>query len=251
MSTTDTSLRRRSRSLTEAVVESLTRQIRSGAYAVGAKLPTEAVLMQQEGVSRTVIREAISRLQAAGLVETRHGIGTFVRQMDRIPGAELGQCAPARTLLDVVAVLELRIAVESEAAALAAMRRSDADLQKMVAALDAFDRVIEAPQGQSIEPDRAFHAAIAHATGNAYFTNILGQLGQAIIPRTRINLSHLNDAARVEYLRYINREHRVVLAAIERRDPESARAAMRTHLSNSRERLRAAYDRLPDQAKSE
>ena len=98
--------------------------------------------MGEFGVSRTVVREAISKLQASGLVDTRHGIGTFV--------VGLGDAAPFRiapeqfaTLRDVIAVLELRIGVETEAAGLAATRRTEQNLLDMRAALDAFSSAIE------------------------------------------------------------------------------------------------------------
>jgi GntR family transcriptional repressor for pyruvate dehydrogenase complex len=81
--------RKKGRSLTEEVVTSLSECIRSGAFHPGSKLPTEIEIMQQEGVSRTVVREAISRLQAARLVETRHGIGTFVLEADQNSTFEL------------------------------------------------------------------------------------------------------------------------------------------------------------------
>ena len=70
--------RRKPRSLALDLVDALGDRIRDGRLAAGAKLPTEAAIMEEFGVSRTVVREAISKLQAAGLVATRHGIGTFV-----------------------------------------------------------------------------------------------------------------------------------------------------------------------------
>src|SRR6478735_10173688 len=119
--------RRRPRSLAHDVVDVLSGRIRDGSLAQGEKLPTEGAIMEEFGVSRTVVREAISRLQAAGMVETRHGIGTFVlghgdASSFRIPAAQVA------TLKDVIAVLELRIGVETESAALAAMRRTAANL---------------------------------------------------------------------------------------------------------------------------
>ena len=111
--------RRKPRTLALELVESIGDRIRDGRIAPGDKLPTEAAVMAEFGVSRTVVREALSKLQASGLVETRHGIGTFV--------VGFGDAAPFRiaqdqyaTLRDVIAVLELRIGVETEAAALAA-----------------------------------------------------------------------------------------------------------------------------------
>ena len=108
-------VRRRPRSLAHDVVDVLSGRIRDGSLAQAEKLPTEAAIMEEFGVSRTVVREAISRLQAAGLVDTRHGVGTFVVGMGdaasfRISPDQLG------TLQDVIAVLELRIGVETESA---------------------------------------------------------------------------------------------------------------------------------------
>src|SRR5438309_11051757 len=119
-------VRRRPRSLAHDVVDGLGGRIRDGSLAPGEKLPTEAAIMEEFGVSRTVVREAISRLQAAGIVETRHGIGTFV--LGHGDGSSF-RIAPAQlaTLNDVIGVLELRMAVETESAALADMRRTRAN----------------------------------------------------------------------------------------------------------------------------
>ena len=231
--------RRRGRNLTDEVVASLSRRIESGEFPVGAKLPSEGLIVQQEQVSRTVVREAISRLQAAGLVETRHGIGTFV--LDRPAGTAL-HIDPGLilTLLDVMAVLEFRISVESEAAGLAALRRTDQHLASMRAALVDFERIVRDQTGSSVEADIAFHLHIANASGNHYFFDILRQLGTTIIPRTRIDAAGAADALQ-SYLQRVNQEHQTILSAIERRDPDAARAAMRTHLTNSRERLRGVH----------
>ena len=116
------------------MVEELADRIRDGRLAPGAKLATEAALMGEFGVSRTVIREALSKMQASSLVETRHGVGTFVTghadsAVFRIRSDQLA------TLRDVVAMLELRIGVETEAAGLAAQRRSATNLETMRQAL--------------------------------------------------------------------------------------------------------------------
>ena len=133
---TDTALRRKPRTLALELVDSLGDRIRDGSLALGDKLPTEAAIMAEFSVSRTVVREAISKLQASGLVETRHGIGTFVLGLGQAPGFKI---TPDQfsTLRDVIAVLELRIGVETEAAALAAQRRTEANLKAMREALDA------------------------------------------------------------------------------------------------------------------
>ncbi len=227
----------RSRSLTAHVVEALGDQIRAGHLPHGAKLPREADLMGEFGVSRTVVREAMSHLQAAGMVETRHGIGTFVLGLGDSGSFRI---APEQvsTLHDVIAVLELRIAVETEGAGLAAQRRTDADLVALRAVLDAFAEAVE--QGRdAVGPDFQFHLELARATQNPRFADLMNTLGGSMIPRARLDAEDISTA-RADYLRGVHAEHRSILDAIERQDADAARAAMRTHLSNSRERRRRA-----------
>jgi GntR family transcriptional repressor for pyruvate dehydrogenase complex len=151
--------------------------------------------------------------------------------------------------VDVLAVLELRISLETEAAGLAAGRRSEEQLQAMRQALDDFDANV-AQAGDTVAPDFRFHLQIAQSTGNPYFADIMSHLGTTIIPRTRINaLRNLGRGG--EYLSRVNREHEEIYAAIARRDPESARAAMRIHLTNSRERLRVAQEEARRQSDGE
>jgi DNA-binding FadR family transcriptional regulator len=142
------------------------------------------------------------------------------------------------TSVDVLAILELRISLETESAGLAAVRRTDAQLKVMRAALDSFESHI-AVSGDGVSDDFRFHLQIAEATGNPYFAEIMEHMGTALIPRTRINALR-NFDRRAEYLVRVNREHEEIYAAIARHDAESARAAMRIHLTNSRERLRLA-----------
>jgi DNA-binding FadR family transcriptional regulator len=229
---------RRSRNLALELVESLGDRIRDGRLAPGEKLPTEAEIMAEYGVSRTVVREALSKLQAGGQVRTRHGIGTFV------VGA--GEAAPFRiapeqlaTLQDVIAMLELRIGVETEAAALAAQRRSDANLHEMRAALDEFAAAVQAGR-DAVTADFRFHLEIARATQNPHFAELVTTLGASMIPRVRLDEPVPLSEERREFLRRVHGEHESVYDAIAARDAEAARAAMRTHLANSRERRRRA-----------
>lgn len=227
------------RNLAQGVVAHISDTIRSGALKPGDKLPTESEIMRIQGVSRTVVREAISHLQAAALVETRHGIGTFVLEP---PPATLGlDPATVITMRDVLALLELRISLETEAAGLAANRRSEQQLQQLRAALDAFQACARngAP---TVGPDMEFHLIIAQASANRYFHDILSHLGTNIIPRSRLNSAKLAQDDPAVYMERVIHEHEDIYNAIARQDPESARAAMRTHLSNSRERLRRAQE---------
>ena len=238
MSTTASPIHRRPRSLALALVDDLGDRVRDGRLPAGAKLPTEAEIMGEFGVSRTVVREAISKLQASGLVATRHGVGSFV--------VGLGDAAPFRipheqfaTLRDVIAVLELRIGIETEAAALAAARRSARNLTEMRASLDAFTQALAAGR-DAVGPDFQFHLEIARATQNAHFADLMATLGTDIIARARLEPAKPAEGDRLDYLRRVNGEHESIFEAIANRDAEAARAAMRTHLANSRERRRRA-----------
>jgi DNA-binding FadR family transcriptional regulator len=194
--------------------------------------------MEEFGVSRTVVREAISKLQASGLMETRHGIGTFVVD---IADAATFRIGPERlaTVRDAIAVLELRIGVETEAAALAAVRRTAENLKVMRAALDAFTRSVEHGE-DAVAADFRFHREISRATHNPHFLSLMDTLGAKSIPRARLDAADSVDEARRQYLRRVNAEHESIYDAIVNQDPEAARAAMRTHLANSRERRRRA-----------
>jgi DNA-binding FadR family transcriptional regulator len=231
---------RKHRNLAQLVVEQLTEHIRHGELQPGDKLPTETEIMVEQGVSRSVVREAISRLQAAGLVETRHGIGTFVLPPPAVMGIDP---ATVTTVRDVIALLELRIGLETEAAGLAAARRTEAQLAEVRAALAALQQA--ARRGEdTVELDQRFHLAIAEASGNEYFRAILQHLGANIIPRARINSARLTHADPAAYMEQVGREHEQLVDAIARGDAESARAAMRLHIGNSRERLRKAQEAL-------
>lgn len=232
----DRSSRNKSRTLSTELAHTLVERIRSGHYATGEKLPKEAAFMEEFGVSRTVVREAISYLQAINMAETRHGIGSFVLQAEegtpfRIQPEQLG------TLRDTIALMELRIGIETEGAAIAAARRNADNLSAMRAALDNFSAAIEAGQ-DAASADFQFHREIALATHNVHFAEVMGSLGPGVIPRARLATEVANEPQRIAYLRLVQQEHESIYNAIRNQDADSARAAIRTHLSNSRERLR-------------
>jgi GntR family transcriptional regulator, transcriptional repressor for pyruvate dehydrogenase complex len=228
--------RRKARTLSAELADTLALRIRNQDYAPGTKLPKELDIMQEFGVSRTVVREAISNLQAAGMAETRHGIGTFAllpedNRLFRVHPDQLG------TLRDTIALLELRIGLETEAAALAAMRRTSENLAKLRLTLDAFLQAIEAGDN-AVQADFQFHTEIALATQNAHFIQFMALLGERVIPRGRLNPPSDTTPVRKAYLLRVHQEHESIFSAILNQDVDAARAAARTHLSNSRERLR-------------
>ena len=205
----------------------------------GEKLPTEQELNARFGVSRAVIREAMASLRSEGLVVSRQGSGVFVadhraNRTFRIVPDEL------RSLTEIENILQLRLAFELEAAAIAAKKRSNEDLAHMRRWLDAIDASIVAGDS-AIDSDFAFHCAISAATGNPYFERFMHFLGPAIIPPRSIRpSSETPDKSRL-YLEHIQAEHRRIYQAIERRNAETARFALREHLEGSRERHRRTF----------
>lgn len=228
---------RKSRSLAVDLVETLQSRIKDGTYAPGMRMPTEAEIMAEHGVSRTVVREAISRLQQARLVVTQHGIGSFVSEaLPEEPGFRIDP-VDVETVVDLVNVLELRVSLETESAGLAASRRNLRQLGEMQAAVNEF-AACAAEGKDTIEADFRFHLAIAEETQNPHFFDLMRHLGTTVIPRARVNSPQLAKEEKSAYLERVNREHKMIFDAIERQDSDSARAAMRVHLTNSRERLR-------------
>jgi GntR family transcriptional repressor for pyruvate dehydrogenase complex len=222
-----------SASLSQAVVAGLKSRILDGSLGPGEKLPSEADLIEEFSVSRTVIREAVTRLRAEGLVETFHGRGSFVLAVPEPTSFQL-EAAAIRNHHDVLAMVDFRIGVESEAAALAAAHVDPRGARAIRDALDAFRA---AQPEHAVEADFAFHRAVASATGNRFYVDLLDALGPMMImlPRARLTDDYsLTDAAHVER---VDREHDNIAAAVLAGDPDTARASMRVHLGNTRRRL--------------
>jgi GntR family transcriptional repressor for pyruvate dehydrogenase complex len=225
-------LERGVRGLAYELVERLKERILSGEIAPGEKLPTESSLAAEFGVSRTVVREAVSRLQAAGLVETFQGRGSFVLEVpERTSGLR-----EVRSHRDVLELMDFRIGVESEAAALAAARRSAHQLKGIGRALEEFRRIGDDP-ARSVEADFAFHLKVVVASGNRFYSDLIASLGPMMImlPRTRLDPAY--EMSDPDHLTRVVHEHENIYTAIARSDPEAARAAARVHLTNTRERL--------------
>ncbi|TYL45520.1 FadR family transcriptional regulator [Nocardioides sp. BGMRC 2183] len=219
--------------LAQTVVAGLKARILDGSLPAGAKLPSENELIEEYAVSRTVVREAVTRLRAEGLVETFQGRGSFVLAMPE-PTSFTVEASAIRSQADVLAMIDFRLGVESEAAFLAASDRTPAAAKAVQHALDAF---AAASPEDAVEADFAFHRAVAAATGNRFYLDLLDSLGPMMImlPRTRLSEEYsLTDASHVERVR---REHDNVATAVIAGDPETARAAMRVHLGNTRRRL--------------
>lgn len=230
-----------SRNLTADLTADLRTRIVDGVIQPGEKLPSENTLIGEFGVSRTVVRAALTRLQAEGLVETERGRGSFVLTP---PAAGPTSGQPARAVVtaeDRLHLLEFRIGIETEAAALAAGNRTERQLNAMRQALAEFTDSVEHP-AHAMKADFEFHKAVAAASGNPFYTDCLSSLGQTMIamPRTRL-MTGVEHYAR-DHFEQVVHEHGSIFAAIADSDGASASAAMRNHLANSRRRLRAGRE---------
>ncbi|MFF7795717.1 FCD domain-containing protein [Streptomyces sp. NPDC007991] len=221
--------------LADQVAATLSEEIESGRLAEGDRLPTEVELVKQLGVSRTVVREALSRLRNAGLIEPRQGIGVFVLPRRTRP-LDLDA---ADTKAKVLQIVEVRRAMEGEAAGLAATRATPHDLARMRQALDTIDSAVAAG-GDGVDEDLAFHRSIAESTGNAVMVSTVRYLGD--VSRGGIRVTRANEARRNDFIEAVRDEHHAILAAIEAGDPEAARAAARRHMQHAAGRLQDADD---------
>jgi DNA-binding FadR family transcriptional regulator len=235
------------RNLSGAIVERIAAEIRSGRLAPGSRLPTEQELMAAMGVSRTVVREAVAALRAEGLVRTRQGSGAFVAaDASRVPF----RIDPdgLSSIADVLEVMELRLAIEVEAAALAAERITPEGLAPIGRALRAIEAAIRRGEG-AINEDFAFHRSIADASGNPRFAQLLEFLGRHVIPRQSIRVSLSTVEEQRQYLMGIQKEHRRIFESIRDGQSAEARKAMRAHLTSSLKRYRRLAERQLVQAK--
>lgn len=228
-----TELRHAGTPLPNELATLIEKDILGGSLEPGSKLPTEGSLAKQFGISRNAVREAIAQLRSAELVETRHGLGTFVvdnplgRQLFSVPRSGIDQS-------ELCQLFELRAEVESGAAALAARFRTNDDIKAM---RDALDRLSESIADGALgkEHDVDFHNRIATASGNRFFGEFLDFYARRVSDAVAIARS---NSARVEgWSRMVQFEHEAIHAAIAAGSPEEARAAMWMHLHNARRRL--------------
>ena len=216
------------KSLSSSLVETLKERMRSGELTPGDRLPTERALVADMGVSRTVVREAVARLAAEGLVEPRQGSGVFVTDQARLDAFEIGR-QEMENVKDVANLLELRLAVETEMAGLAAERRSRKDVLALKSCMDVLHDLIMHHE-DALEADMALHLAIATATGNQYFYRFLEFIGPKLVPPRWLIRDDRDENYRQSYLLSIHREHEAIVKAIIEGNARAARAAARNHL---------------------
>ncbi|MDI6025106.1 FadR/GntR family transcriptional regulator [Corticibacterium sp. UT-5YL-CI-8] len=229
--------------LAERLVVTLRAQIADGALTPGEKLPTESKMTETFGVSRTVVREAIATLAADGLVEARQGIGVFVLESQALSIGAISH--DIRKVSQAINVLEVRMGIEIESAALAAQRRNPAQEASIREAFFEFERLLHLgePTGKA---DFAFHREIAFATNNPFYVEILDALGDRTIPCDRASPWYSVEVLSFDYLSGLQREHLTILEAVAAGDPQGARDAMRAHLSAAQDRYRMRLPAPPD-----
>ncbi|CAN7709558.1 FadR/GntR family transcriptional regulator [Neorhizobium tomejilense] len=202
--------------------------IRDGTWAANTRLPSEYEMASQLGVSRPVVRQALARLREDGLIMSRRGSGSFVT---REPSAELQYPAIA-SIADLEPFASFREGVEGEAAALAAERRSDHQLGGL-RAMSSCPHGISGEEGANHDFD--FHVKVADASRNPFYANTLLSL------RTQVTLfmtlTWKVAALSVGFSTKVNQQHQDIVDAIEARNPEQARAAMRYHIRWTHSRL--------------
>ncbi len=224
----------RAPSLPEELARQLQSWIVEGRFQPGDRLPSEAELTRRFGVSRPVLREAMAQLRAQGWVHARQGSGVFVAED---PGGEVFRLATpdVRDKDELRHILELLLAFEGQATALAAARRSEPQLAAIEAALHAMARAID--EGASgIAEDLAFHARIVEASANPLFVTFQGFLEHRC--RKLIRTARENTARFEGLAHHVHAEHEAIFRAIRDRDAPAARAAAETHLENAAARLR-------------
>ena len=221
--------------LSDQVAQALAVEIRAGRLAVGDKLPTEAALVEQFSVSRTVIREAVSRLKSLGLVDSRQGSGVYVKDAGFSPLNFDAKFAVSKQA--VIQMVEVRRALEAEVAALAAQRRSGADVQCIRRAISALEQAVLAG-GDGVDEDVQFHRAIAEAARNPFLIGTLEYLGQFLRGATRV--TRANEARRADFAAQVQDEHEMIARAIETGDPVAARQAAAQHMNNAIQRIEQA-----------
>lgn len=197
------------------------------------------------GVSRTVVRDATARLKAAGLVESHRGRGTFVLMMPPTPTD--GTLTPATNRAEVADLLGFRIGVEGEAASLAASNATGPQRLRIEEAAAVFGAAVP-HSTESQRADYDFHRSVALASRNRYFPELLDGLGPAMIAFPAFRLGKGETAETADVHETIAAEHFAVARAVAEGDPETARAAMRLHLANSRRRILEAgpVDQTPE-----
>jgi GntR family transcriptional regulator, transcriptional repressor for pyruvate dehydrogenase complex len=230
--------------LYEQIVQQIEESILKGALKAGDQLPAERELAQNFGVSRTAVREAVKALREKGLVEAYSGRGTFITNgTSQAIRQSLDFMSRIDQLEGLAHLAELRQILEPEIAALAAVRIEEQLLASMREAVATMDRNLHDPDAY-IEADLDFHLALAEAAANPLVLSLLDSI-VGLLREQRLRIFRIDGGPERGQF-----HHKRILAAIEVRDPEDARSAMRAHLGQVREDSRASLTEEAPSSKS-
>ncbi|NYV78568.1 MULTISPECIES: FadR/GntR family transcriptional regulator [Streptomyces] len=163
--------------LSEQVIAALRTQITSGEWPVGSRIPTEPELVEQLGVARNTVREAVRALAHNGLLDIRQGSGTYVVATSELAGVMHRRFADA----DPRHVAELRSSLEASAASLAAERRTERELRQLEALLRRRDEAWESGDVEAfVTADTGFHMAVVAASHNDVMSALYADLGEVL-----------------------------------------------------------------------
>lgn len=207
----------------------LERMILSGQLKADDRLPPERELAEQWEVSRSVVREAIGRLAALGLVRSRQGSGTRIAAPDGSHQLLNYQWLLKQGLLRLEHLGTARLPLETTIAALAAEHRTDDHLRRLKLAQKTLADAKKSLKAH-VDADVAFHALLAEATGNPVFQLILAPIQELLIESRRRTLGRYGSKLAHEH-------HAKILTAVECRDPTAARAAMQAHIEANSQHL--------------
>ncbi|MCS6766353.1 MAG: FadR family transcriptional regulator [Candidatus Protistobacter heckmanni] len=207
-------------------------RIMSGELKVGDQLPSENEIAEGFGVSRPVVREALLRLRTDGLIVAHQGLGSFVSQQ---PVSRIKAFASPQDLSSYLRCHEVRLALEGDAARLAAERRTDAQMAAIETAHRQFLDNVQAGRINA-QDDLDFHRAIAEATGNSFYVEVLENIHVSLLGFMRLSLNLTRTGPRQRSQRVLD-EHVAIVEAIRNRRGEEARIAMQHHLSQAKNRM--------------
>lgn len=223
---------RQARKLADIVYEQVFRLIARGEFPKGLKLPPEGALATRFGVSRPVIRDALSRLKDEGYVRSQRGSGNVVVRGET-PG--LMAYPPIRTVSDLIRSYEFRITVEAATASMAAERRSNADLDDLGKTLArAASELDNGVYHLLADLNFDFHRAVARATHNAFYLKTVEMIPN-FVGVDRLDLTAFGGEDLAERTQRIHGEHVAIFDAIRRQEPEQALSEMRRHIAAARD----------------
>ncbi|SDE93902.1 DNA-binding transcriptional regulator, FadR family [Variovorax sp. CF079] len=207
--------------------------IRKGIYPVGSKLPVEAELCEHYGVSRTVLRETVARLKSDGVLDTQQGRGTFVLAQSVHTPFRL-KAHTEDLAQSIVDLAELRLGVEGTAAALAAQRRTNAQLARLKDCLERMERAVRDGVNGS-EADLEFHRTIAEATGNGHYRMFMDYLQKFFA--VAIDTARSRSATTQGLSQLAQLEHEAIYRAIAEQDSDAAEQAIKQHIRAAATRM--------------